>query len=77
MLLGRKPRPERNPLKTTTANPYMESAALLTNGELLELYEVFLDKVEGRKGIHHPELWEHHTQGLAALEVEMDKRRGS
>jgi hypothetical protein len=61
-------------LKNIEENDYAYGASKLTNAELLEFYEIFLEKVEGRHGIKTPQLWKHYTEGLAALEAEIEAR---
>jgi hypothetical protein len=53
---------------------YAETASKLSNAELLELWEVFTDKVEGQHGKKFAELWLHYTEGLKALEAEIARR---
>jgi hypothetical protein len=53
---------------------YAETASKLSNAELLELWEIFTDKVEGQHGKKFAELWQHYNKGLKALEAEIARR---
>jgi hypothetical protein len=56
---------------------YVQGAAKLSNDELLEAYEVTAYLVEFRKGIKYPKLWKSYNDALAALEAEVNNRRGA